>query len=42
MDMQEFGWQPLSHDRIIRNLREYNAIDNYIRMNVQKWKKNKY
>jgi putative transposase len=38
MDMQEFGWQKLYHDHIIRNQNEYNAITRYIQNNPKNWK----
>jgi putative transposase len=38
INMQEFGWQKLFHDRIIRNRNEYDAITRYIQNNPKNWK----
>lgn len=33
----EFGWQPRYYDRVIRNIRECNLINEYIENNVARW-----
>jgi hypothetical protein len=36
-----FAWQPRFHDRIIRDEKEFNHVQNYILTNVVNWEKNK-
>jgi REP element-mobilizing transposase RayT len=38
----EFAWQTRFHDHIIRNLEEYNRIENYIINNPSNWNKDKF
>lgn len=38
----EFNWQSRYHDRAIRNMREVNLIEEYIRNNVSRWNSDRY
>lgn len=37
-----FGWQPRFHDHIIRNLFEFERIQNYIANNIENWDNDKF
>jgi putative transposase len=37
-----FAWQPRYHDHVIRNLEEFDRINQYIRNNVQNWVKDAF
>lgn len=38
----DFGWQSRFHDHIIRDLREWDLITNYIKNNVDKWEQKRH
>lgn len=38
----EFAWQPRFHDHIVRNVKELNAIAQYIENNVANWKEDDF
>jgi REP element-mobilizing transposase RayT len=37
-----FHWQSRFHDRVIRNKKEYDRIENYIVQNPENWHRDKY
>ncbi len=42
MGISDFAWQPRFHDHIIRNQKELEKIEDYIRSNPQKWAEDKF
>jgi len=39
---KSFEWQPNYYDHIIRDIQEFNRIENYIKTNPQSWNKDKF
>jgi hypothetical protein len=42
LNKTEFGWQTRFHDRIIRDEKEYQRINDYIETNPLNWQKDKF